>query len=204
MHPVCMLTEAYVLLVPLLSLLTSAFGGLKCTRSIVDRFQRVAFPMCSPLKYLFCLFVSVQIVKLLLGENSKAAEGAACSGVILQQLCPLYLGMAALNIWSWRMGSEIRPKVNHQSPIGVSKSRACVHARMLQYCPPCASPFVLLPFTVEATASAIMIFSQRTIMILPQKQTPTRVRLGSRQPRRVRPLSTPQRFVVGCMRASEH
>ncbi|CAM9427693.1 unnamed protein product [Ectocarpus sp. 6 AP-2014] len=51
------------------------------------------------------------VVKLLLGENSKAGEGAACSGVILQQLCPLYLGMAALNIWSWGMGSEIRPKV---------------------------------------------------------------------------------------------
>lgn len=130
----------------------------KCSRSIVDRFRRVHHTTST---FLSCPFVSVQIVKLLLGENSKAAEGAACSSVILQQLCPLYLGMAALNIWSWGMGSEIRPKVSHQKPIGVGQLLACVLARKLQqYCPPCASPCVPLPLNVEPTASAIVIFSQ--------------------------------------------
>lgn len=53
---------------------------------------------------------SGQVLKLIFKGNIKGTDPAACK-VLMELLCPLFLGMAALNIWSWNMGSKMRPKV---------------------------------------------------------------------------------------------
>ncbi|CAN0336285.1 unnamed protein product [Pylaiella littoralis] len=48
--------------------------------------------------------------ELLFGGNTRGADRIACK-VLMELLCPLFLGMAFLNICSWTMGSTMRPKV---------------------------------------------------------------------------------------------
>lgn len=50
--------------------------------------------------------------------GSKKVPDAAASKVAMELLCTFLLGLAAVNICSWRMGSAMRPQVGLQSQRG--------------------------------------------------------------------------------------
>eukprot|EP00752_Nemacystus_decipiens_P005498 g4977.t1 len=76
---------------------------------------KVALPMLGMVQIVLAFLYAdtgfqAVLFKQLFGESTKGADAVACK-VLMELLCPLQLGLAAINICSWQMGSTMRPKV---------------------------------------------------------------------------------------------